>query len=198
MASDIAQALAIDALWTLNGVCSQIGDDHLELPTPCAGWDLRTLLEHITGQHHGIAATLSGSGHDLADWHPLPVGEDRAALFTSIREVRLALLSATEDTAWMPELLPETPLPTAQVLRAHLVDTVAHAWDVAATIGVTIEFSEPVLAEAYEVARSIPDGVQRDHPGTAFAHRLSGAERPSLAGYLALLGRNIDWSASGR
>jgi len=194
MTYDFAQALALDALWTLTGVVDQIRDDQLLQPTPCAGWDLTMLLEHITGQHHGVAATLSGSGEDLADWRPLPIGENRMALLNSIQDVRLALLSDPAATAWMPEIQPAAPLPTAIVLRAHLVDTVAHGWDVAASIGVPVEFSPQVLATAYTVARQIGDGSERDQPAAAFAHALPGGDEPTLAGYLALLGRDIAWS----
>ena len=194
MTYDYAQALAIDALWTLTGICDQVRDNQLTQPTPCVGWDLTTLLEHVTGQHHGITAALSGGGHDLADWRPLPVGENRSGLFSSIQDVRLALLAEPAETAWMPEIQAGAPLPTAMVLRAHLVDTVSHGWDVAATIGLTVEFSPQVLATAYAVARQIADGPERDQPGAAFAHALPGGDGPTLAGYLALLGRDIAWS----
>lgn len=193
MTYDMAQALALDALWTLADICDQVNDDHLDLPTPCAGWDLRTLLEHLTGQHHGIAEALRGSGRDPAVWRPRPIGADRADLFGSILEVRRALLSEPEETAWMPELRPDLPLPTPVVLRAHLVDTVAHGWDVAASIGVPAEFSAPLLTAVYEVARQIPDGPERDQPGAAFAHALPGGDDPTLAGFLALLGRDSSW-----
>lgn len=194
MSYDFAQALAIDALWTLTGVCAQLRDDQLAQPTPCAGWDVNTLLEHMTGQHHGVAAALSGSGGDLADWRPLPVGEDRAWLLKSIDEVRLALLAEPAEAGWMPEIQPAAPLPTAMVLRAHLVDTIAHGWDVAAAMGVSVEFSPPVLATAYAVASQIADGPERDQPRAAFAHTLPGAAEPTLAGFLALLGRDIAWA----
>lgn len=194
MAYDIAQALTIDALWTLSNLAREVRDDHLELPTPCAGWNLKTLLEHATGQHLGIAAALTGSGRDPAVWRPRAVEHHRRVLFGSIREVRLALLADLGHTAWMPELRPDAPLPTPVVLRAHLVDTVAHGWDVAASIGVPVDFSAPVLTTVYEVARQIPDGPERDRPGAAFAHSLPGSDEPTLAGFLALLGRDISWA----
>lgn len=195
MTYDIAQALAMDALWTFTNLARQVRDDQLELPTPCAGWNLQTLLEHAAGQHLGITAALTGSGRDLAVWRPRAVGHNREALFSSIRDVRLALLSDLGDTAWMPELRPDAPFPTPVVLRAHLVDTVAHGWDVAASIGVPVDFSAPVVTAVYEVARQIPDGPERDQPGAAFAHALSAGDGPTLAGFLALLGRDIAWAS---
>ncbi|WP_188896711.1 TIGR03086 family metal-binding protein [Microlunatus endophyticus] len=196
MTYDIGQALALDALWTLNEVCEQVTDDQLGLPTPCTGWNLSTLLDHMTGQHRGIAASLSGAAEDLDAWRPLPVGPGRVDLFASIQAVRDRLLTELPPSAWLPEVAP-TPLPSAVVVRAHLVDTVAHGWDVAATIGGPVRFSPATLAAAYQVARQISDGPERDRPGSAFAHALPGGDEPTLAGYLALLGRDIAWSPVG-
>jgi uncharacterized protein (TIGR03086 family) len=194
---EIERTLLSDALQSLSKICEQIRDDQLQGPTPCAAWDLRALLEHITGQHHGVAVALTGSGRDLEDWRPLPIGSDRTALFASIDDLRLAVLDGSfTETSWMPEISPNAPLPTRQVLLASLVDTVAHGWDVGASIGVPVEFSEPVVTAVFEVATRIPDGPERDHPGAAFAHALPvDYQQPSLAAFLALLGRDIAWSA---
>ena len=194
MTYDHAQALALDALWTMTRICEQVSDDQLNLPTPCTGWDLDSLLEHLTGQQHGIATSLSGAGNDLADWRSLPAGKERAAFLDSARAVRVALLDEPPETAWMPEIRSDAPLPTSFVVHAFLVDTVAHGWDVAATIGVPVEFSPQVLSTAYAAARQIPDDAERDRPGAVFAHALPGGDQPTLAGYLALLGRDISWS----
>ena len=34
-------------------VIASVGPGVHARPTPCAGWDLRTLLAHMTGQDHG-------------------------------------------------------------------------------------------------------------------------------------------------
>ncbi|MFJ6405663.1 maleylpyruvate isomerase N-terminal domain-containing protein [Streptomyces hydrogenans] len=34
----------------------RVTPDDLARPTPCAGWDLKDLLDLMTAQHHGIAA----------------------------------------------------------------------------------------------------------------------------------------------
>src|SRR5918998_3703711 len=59
-------------------------------PTPCAGWDLRALLEHMTGQDHGFAAAVSaartggeGDGAEFAPRAPGPAPGE-----TPLRRVR--------------------------------------------------------------------------------------------------------------
>ncbi|HEY0639365.1 MAG TPA: maleylpyruvate isomerase N-terminal domain-containing protein, partial [Pseudonocardiaceae bacterium] len=54
-------------------VVAGVSADDLGRPTPCAGWDLRRLLAHMTGQNHGFAAAAGGAGPDpalFADRHP--------------------------------------------------------------------------------------------------------------------------------
>ena len=42
----------------------------LARPTPCAEWDLRALLAHMTAQHRGFAAAAVGRGADASVWLP--------------------------------------------------------------------------------------------------------------------------------
>ena len=42
----------------------------LDRSTPCAGWTLATLLDHMTVQHRGFAAAARGKGADAAIWRP--------------------------------------------------------------------------------------------------------------------------------
>lgn len=82
----------------------------------------------------------------------------------------------------------------------HFVDYVVHAWDVAATLGVTVELADDVLGAALVVARRVPTDPARRGPGFAFAPAL---EVPEGAGVLEealrLLGRAPEqWPTKGR
>src|SRR5207249_693917 len=46
----------------------QAGPDQLTLPTPCAGWELRRLLDHLTTENLGFAAAARGNGADPETW----------------------------------------------------------------------------------------------------------------------------------
>ena len=58
------------------GLVSQAGPADLVRPTPCAGWTLGELIEHMTVQHHGWAAAAAGHGADLSCWQPGPPAAD--------------------------------------------------------------------------------------------------------------------------
>ncbi|MFJ2738629.1 hypothetical protein ACIO3O_03075 [Streptomyces sp. NPDC087440] len=74
----------------------------------------------------------------------------------------------------------------------HLVDYVVHAWDVARSLGVGVEFGDEVLGAALAVARKVPEGDARTAPGAAFAPRVAYASAggTALGEILALLGRD--------
>lgn len=46
--------------------------------TPCAGWNLRRLVAHMTAQHLGFAAAARGAGLDTAHWQEPPDMDDPA------------------------------------------------------------------------------------------------------------------------
>jgi uncharacterized protein (TIGR03086 family) len=68
MPTDLLEADAIAVRETVRLVAGLTAED-LSRPTPCAGWDLGTLLTHMTVQHRGFAA----AGADPGLWE-MPAG----------------------------------------------------------------------------------------------------------------------------
>lgn len=178
----------------------------LGLATPCADWTLGGLLRHVLGQNRGLAAAARGGGRDLTDWRPRVLGRDAAQ---DIAESAAAVVAGfaergLDGTVWMPEISPSAPIPARVALLAHLVDTVVHGWDVAASLGLDYDVPPDILAAAASVADAVPDGanrVQRDTagPAPAFAPALrlpAGAD--PLDNLLAHLGRDPRWTPSAR
>jgi len=173
----------------------------LARPTPCAGWDLRALLEHMTGQDHGFAAAVSaaheGGEVDVAEFAPRPAGPSPATtLTTGLDEVVAAFATGADH----PVLLPEfgVRLPVATVVHMHLIDTLVHGWDVAATLGVQDDYVAQLDAEvvgaALAMTERIPDDETREKPGASFAHALPApADADPWTRVLTLLGRDPAW-----
>jgi uncharacterized protein (TIGR03086 family) len=139
-------------------------------PTPCAGWDLRALLAHLTAQHRGFAAATRGRGGDPAVWQPRESTDPVADHAAAAADV-LAAFGDPErrDEFDLPELSTGRPVPAATAIGFHLVDYVVHGWDVARTLGAAYRPAPAVLAAALPIARAVPDGPFRQAPGAAFA-----------------------------
>ena len=74
-----------------------IDADQAGLPTPCAGWDVRTLVSHLTGQDLRNFSSRAGRGRRLADARD-ELGDDWAAVFRERAEsLRAAWRAADLD-----------------------------------------------------------------------------------------------------
>ena len=113
---------------------SRAGPADLARSTPCAGWTLADLLAHMTAQHHGFAAAAAGDGADLVRWQTgAPAAdpvEEYATAAARVMEVFGAPGVLDRDFA-LPEINPQLRFPAEQAIGFHLVDYVAHGWDVA-------------------------------------------------------------------
>jgi uncharacterized protein (TIGR03086 family) len=121
---------AIDAT---AGIVNAIGEAQLSLPTPCAGWSVRTELNHVVGGMRIFTAelteTAAGAEHE-ADW----LGADPWTAYAQ---------AATADRqAWRaPGALDRTvhislgalPGPMAAVI--HLTEVLVHGVDLAVATG---------------------------------------------------------------
>jgi uncharacterized protein (TIGR03086 family) len=187
----------------LRPVLDRISPADLDRPTPCAGWDLHALLEHMTGQDHGFAAAVraarTGGEVDVSAFAPRPLGPSPAAtVATGLDEVVAAFAEGAES----PVLLPEfgARLPLSIVAGMHLVDTLVHGWDVAATLGVQAgygaELDSEVVAAALAMAEQVPDDAAREAPGAPFGHTLTApADADPWTRTLTLLGRDPAWTS---
>jgi uncharacterized protein (TIGR03086 family) len=165
----------------------------LTRPTPCRDWDLGALLAHMTTQHLGFAAAAAGLGKDPAVWRTVELGEDPARTYAAAADRVLAAFAAEgvlDRPFALPEISTEIQFPGRQAIAFHLVDYVAHGWDVAMAMGVPFHLPDDVLETALPIAEAVPAGRARTAPGAAFAPVIPVAGNADrLTRILALLGR---------
>jgi uncharacterized protein (TIGR03086 family) len=175
----------------------QVTREQLALPTPCAEWDLRALLAHMTAQHVGFARAVAGERTEPADWRPGPLPDDVASAYRQAADQVIRSFTApgaADRRAYLPEIRGGVTVPAGMAMGFHLVDYVAHAWDVAAAIGAPVDFDDDVLAAALTVAGQVPADAASRGPGTAFDPVLPApAGAAALDRVLALLGRSPAW-----
>ena len=181
-------------------VVGRIADSDLSRPTPCAEWDLRALVAHMTAQHRGFAAAAEGGGADLALWRPTAEAEPVKAYAEAAEAVIAAFAAAkVAEMAEMADrdfVLPELgrTVPGRLAVGFHLIDYVVHGWDVARALEVAYEPDQDLLDLSLPIARAVPGGAARSVPGAAFAPGLAApAGSGTLDEILLLLGRDPRW-----
>jgi uncharacterized protein (TIGR03086 family) len=183
-----------EALHDLDGLVSWVGLADLGRPTPCDGWDLRQLLAHLTGQHHGFAGAILGEAVTQADFADRPIaGDDWRTTTWTPSVARLGAAVAAADlggTALLSEISPTHRFSVAAAVSFHLVDTVAHCWDVAETLGIEYRPSDPLVAAFLAESRRVPEGDARTSPGAAFGPVVSAIGDP-WSEALGRLGRDV-------
>lgn len=177
------EALRLDA-WALE----LIGDDVATVdrsswhrPTPCAGWSVADLVDHMTTEH------LRWAGG------PRPDG-DRAAGFRAVAARWLAHFTQQGEG---PVRVPGTgeERPAALVVAVHVADMVVHRWDLAAALGRTSVVPGPLL-EAAQAVGAVATAPSSPLVGAGRAYEPAlppEAGDPPLASLLRRYGRDPGW-----
>jgi uncharacterized protein (TIGR03086 family) len=163
--------------------------DQLSAPTPCPGFDVRTLLNHIVGGQ--LLMVRAGAGETTAGGDmPDVIGDEP----TSAYERSSADLI---ETFRKPEILTRTfnlggnDLPGDQALGLAIMEAVVHGWDLATATGQDATI-DPGLATA--MLQTLRDGGLiesfRSPQGDPFGAEVSVDENASPGDKLvAFLGR---------
>jgi haloalkane dehalogenase len=144
-------------------------------PTPCAGWTVRDVVDHLVANNHAQLAALGGPD----------VGDD-------LRRSGEAVLAAHARPAAADVRFPlgGRQRSARSALAVHFADVLVHGWDLARAVGLPYRFDEDLAAAAERVVSAFPDLAWG--PGAAFA---ADAGPGAGAGdrLLALTGRDPRW-----
>jgi uncharacterized protein (TIGR03086 family) len=182
-------------------IVAGVGADRLTAPTPCPDWTLYGLLRHMVGLNEGFAAAARGGGADLTVWRNGRLGADPRAAFAE--SAALVTAAFGEDGVLdrgfdLPEVRGGAVFPGSVAIGFHFVDCVIHAWDVAATIGVSWEPAGDLVDAALDIALRVPEGPASRGPGLAFEPSVeTPQDAPDRARLLAVLGRSPTWAPGG-
>jgi len=122
----------------------------LARPTPCADWDLGTLLSHLTESMATLSEALTTGTVGMCP-RAAPVAEED--LVEALRDRAAELLWAAFAVGDQPIMVEGIPVPREIIVAAGAVEIAVHGWDVSAACGVPA----PVPAElAGPLIRQLP------------------------------------------
>ena len=154
------------ALTWAHDVVRGIRPDQLDGPTPCAEFDVRTLLAHLVATVDRAAAL--GRGADVASTPSFVPAVPDDAWATTYGEAISALWAVWRDGPGSDELLDRTltapfgTVPGRAALLAYTSETLVHGWDLAVATGQNAEADASVarvtLATMQRVLPADPRG----------------------------------------
>jgi uncharacterized protein (TIGR03086 family) len=164
-------------------VLGNVTSDQLSSLTPCPGWDVKDLVEHVISGNQRVVERAGG--------HVSPLPEDLGA-------ARRASAKAAQDTFAEPQALTRTyELPIGEVpgstfIELRTSDLLVHAWDLAVATGQPTDL-DPELAEdvlAFSKQMMSRPGLRGD--GRPYgAEQPCGDERPAADRVAAFFGREL-------
>lgn len=180
------------ALDATTKVISQVHPDDLALPTPCAQWDLRALLVHTVSLNLGFAEAAR-SETAAASWSAGTLDPDPATAF-AVSAAEVADAFAADGLLVQPVTVATFGVfPGEVAVMMHLIDIVAHSWDVARTLGEDWALEDDLVEATLTVALRFP--MPRG-PGQAFGTLVDvPQDAPAPVRLLGYLGRDPEWKA---
>lgn len=131
--SDPRQNLA-RALDQAAAVIAGVKPDQLSDPTPCAEYDVATLINHVTGAVDRVGLALSGQETpEIPETREAPEGGFEVAFEAAKAKALTAV--ADDDLLGRMITLPWATLPGAVVIQIYTLESVLHAWDIATATG---------------------------------------------------------------
>lgn len=126
-----------------------VGDDQLDLATPCEGWTVRDLLTHVArGSEMSVRLVEGCSTEEARAMFTAPEPADAVAACRATIAAQLAALTGDVDVS-MTVHHPMGDVTAAQLIGFRTGDLALHAWDLARAIGGDERLPDDLVEEVY-------------------------------------------------
>jgi uncharacterized protein (TIGR03086 family) len=123
MIDELRQALERTA-----GIFDGVSDDQYRASTPCPDYDVRALMNHLVAGNLMFGALARGEALDLSVFEQEHLDDDPSAAYRRTAELAL---SGWQRPGALEENLAFGNMPGSTVIKMHLVEALAHGWDLA-------------------------------------------------------------------
>ena len=148
-------------------VVAKVRPEQAGLPTPCAAWDVYTLVNHVVDEVLRFAESTATGRRGTSDGDVL--GDDWAG---ACQHAADALLAAWRSPGALDRTvrLPGGEVPATWTLGQQVTELAMHTWDIAVATGQSTDLDPVVGAAALEwgLANLVPE-MRGEHVGTEVA-----------------------------
>ncbi len=179
--------LYLRALGQLEKLFAGVTPEALERPTPCAAYDLRTLLGHTVGGIHRLAYMGEGGRAQDVAAATGEIGDDGWPAALDRARARATTAWADDALLARPTVAPWGEVPGRGAVAGYVMETVTHSWDIAHALGGTLLLDEELALAALGIAEFVlpADARGPEVPfGEVLAVPAGAAPYTRLAGWL--------------
>lgn len=133
---------------------ADVGPDNLDAPTPCSGWSLARLLEHMEDALDAFIE--AAAGHVRVESAP---PSDRTV--DAVRDKACALLGAWTEPRPRSVAVDDRQLPAPVLVATAALEIAAHGWDVAQATGRRTPVPDALAVGLQPVATVVVQPVDR-------------------------------------
>jgi uncharacterized protein (TIGR03086 family) len=173
---------------TTTRVIAGVRPEQFDDPTPCEGWKVRDIVNHVIGGNHMFAAAAAGGPLPAGDTADL-AGDDPATSYAQTAKLALEAWrrpGVAEGTV----TLPFGDLPGSMAMGLHLVDHLVHGWDIARATGQSVAVDADLAEAAYGMMHGNVPEQFRTGDNAPFGPEAPCAEdAPAIERLVAYLGR---------
>lgn len=184
--TDTLELLMASAFADTASIVESLSTAELAAPTPCPGWDVATVVDHIGGALQMFAAALEPEGSEA---------EPPVALVDSSTG-RVRALSETVAERWRGVESADTPIPlpfgvfpATFAMRINILETFVHGVDIAVAVGRSHEVNASRCDAVREMAELAGFDAFRQ-PGM-FGPAIAPRDESALARLMAFVGRTL-------
>ena len=174
------------------GILEKVTPDEYDKPTPCASWDVRTLMNHIAEAANWFPLCVNaGEAPDPDPTHGVDyTAGDFLRAYDEGARASVAAFGAPGAQERMIKL-PFGEIPGAAFMATATNDIFVHGWDLAKAIGQPTDLDAAVAAGLLEQMRAmVPDAMRGADGGAFFGPAVEVPSSASAADRLAaFLGR---------
>ncbi|MGW7574428.1 TIGR03086 family metal-binding protein [Streptomyces sp. NPDC054765] len=173
-----------EVLDAVNSLVSAVDPDQFDQPTPCAGWNVFTLLNHLVWENLLWTGLADGAPRsDMASDH---LGKDHIEAF---RTASRAALTAFDRPGMLDQRY--GPAPGRRLVEQLMIEMLVHGWDLAQATGQRRDLVPDIAVSALPVVREIVGGLPRTAAGSFAQPQPVPAGASALDHLAAYLGRTV-------
>ncbi len=181
------------ALDQLRPLIAGVRDDQLGAPTPCASWDVRTLVEHLVADLDRFTTAATGGQPDWST--PAPAVADPVAAWDTGAAGLLATWHRAGDLTGTIQHPAMGEIPARFPVDQQMTEFAVHAWDLVTATGQPADLDPEVAEAALAWARRVmgPQFRGTEAEGKAFGPEVPiSDDAPVYDRLAAFYGRRAD------